>query len=168
LLLSNFFSSSHLFKKDAMQTARNVLTEPMLLPGGGAVEMHVAQALREHADKVEGSEQWPFAAVADALEVIPRTLCQNCGGDTVRVMSKLRSMHADGQNANFGIDGSTGEIADLNEVGVWEAYAVKTQTIKTSIESAIMLLRIDDICSGSKPRNSAYGDALNSGQLDDM
>ena len=45
--------------------------------------MHIAQALKEHADKVVGSEQWPFAAVGDALEVIPRTLCQNCGGDTV-------------------------------------------------------------------------------------
>ena len=56
----------------------------------------------------------------------------------------------------------------LAEVGIWEDYAVKTQTIKTSIESAIMLLRIDDICSGSKARNSAYGEALNSGQLDDM
>ena len=32
--------------QDAMQTARNVLTEPMLLPGGGAVEMHVARAER--------------------------------------------------------------------------------------------------------------------------
>jgi T-complex protein 1 subunit gamma len=66
-----------------MKQARNVLTEPLLLPGGGAVEMHIAQALKEHADKVVGSEQWPFAAVGDALEVIPRTLCQNCGGDTV-------------------------------------------------------------------------------------
>ena len=83
-------------------------------------------------------------------------------------MSELRSLHADGKNANFGINGSDGSIADLSEMGIWEAYAVKTQTIKTSIESAIMLLRIDDICSGSKPRNSAYGDALNSGQLDDM
>ena len=70
------------------------------------MEMHVAQALREHADKVEGSEQWPFAAVADALEVIPRTLCQNCGGDTVRVMSKLRSMHADGEKVRVAASSS--------------------------------------------------------------
>ena len=154
--------------QDAMQTARNVLTEPLLLPGGGAVEMHIAQALKEHADKVEGSEQWPFQAVGDALEVIPRTLCQNCGGDTVRVMSELRSMHANGQNPNHGIDGATGKITDMAELGIFEAFAVKAQTIKTAIESAIMLLRIDDICSGSKPANTAYGDALNSGQLDDM
>ena len=31
-----------------------------------------------------------------------------------------------------------------------------------------MLLRIDDICSSSKPKNSACSEALNSGQLDDV
>ena len=153
--------------QDAMQTARNVLTEPLLLPGGGAVEMHIAQALKEHADKIEGSAQWPFAAVGDALEVIPRTLCQNCGGDTVRVMSELRSLHAENGNPNHGINGSTGVITDMSKLGIFEAYSVKVQTIKTAIESAIMLLRIDDICSGSKPPQSAYGAALD-GQLDDM
>ena len=39
------------------------------------------------------------------------------------------------------------------------------QTFKTAIESATMLLRIDDIVSGSKPKQSAYGEALASGQL---
>ena len=86
----------------------------------------------------------------------------------MRVLSELRSMHSEGKNANFGIDGSTGKIVDMTKINIWEAYAVKSQTIKTAIESAIMLLRIDDICSGSKPANTAYGNALNSGQLDDM
>ena len=36
----------------------------------------------------------------------------------------------------------------MKELGVWEAYAVKVQSIKTAVESAAMLLRIDDIVSG--------------------
>ena len=32
---------------------------------------------------------------------------------------------------------------------IWEPYAVKVQTIKTGIEASSMLLRIDDIVSGS-------------------
>jgi len=35
-------------------------------------------------------------------------------------------------------------------LGIWEPMSVKTQTIKTAIESACMILRIDDIVSGSK------------------
>ena len=36
----------------------------------------------------------------------------------------------------------------MKDVGVWEPYLVKTQTIKTAIESAQMLLRIDAVVSG--------------------
>jgi len=36
----------------------------------------------------------------------------------------------------------------MADVGVWEPYVVKAQTIKTAIESACLLLRIDDIHSG--------------------
>ncbi|OXB75057.1 UNVERIFIED_CONTAM: hypothetical protein H355_015418 [Colinus virginianus] len=37
-----------------------------------------------------GVEQWPYRAVAQALEVIPRTLIQNCGASTIRVLTSLR------------------------------------------------------------------------------
>ena len=37
----------------------------------------------------------------------------------------------------------------MTDIGVWEPYSVKVQTIKTSIESASMLLRIDEIVSGT-------------------
>ena len=46
------------------------------------------------------------------------------------------------------MDGIKGTIADMRELGVWDTFQVKTQTIKTAIESACMLLRIDDIVSG--------------------
>ena len=42
----------------------------------------------------------------------------------------------------------TGEITDMKELGVWEPFAVKAQTLKTAVEAASMLLRIDDIVSG--------------------
>lgn len=39
---------------------------------------------------VEGVQQWAFKAAASALEVIPRTLAQNCGANVVRVLTQLR------------------------------------------------------------------------------
>lgn len=76
--------------QDAMQVARNIVFNPRLLPGGGATEMAVSQALLEGAKSVDGIKQWPFAAVGHAMEVIPRTLTQNCGADTVRLITALR------------------------------------------------------------------------------
>jgi len=143
--------------QDAMCVTRNVALDPKLVPGGGAVEMAVAQALNEKSKTIGGVHQWPYRAVASALEVIPRTLAQNCGGDTVRLITALRAKHASGENKTWGINGNTGELADMKELGVWEPFAVKVQTIKTSIESACMLLRIDDIVSGTKKAGGGGG-----------
>ena len=37
------------------------------------------------------------------------------------------------------------------------ALAVKVQSIKTAIESACLLLRVDDICSASRSKSQAMG-----------
>lgn len=52
--------------------------------------------------------------------------------------------------SDFGINGTTGDLVSMEELGIWEPFSVKVQTIKTAIESACMILRIDDIVSGSK------------------
>lgn len=88
--------------QDAMQVARNIIFEPKLLPGGGATEMSLSTALIEKSKTVEGIEAWPFRAMASALEVIPRTLAQNCGADTVRLLTELRAAKANGANPGLG------------------------------------------------------------------
>lgn len=49
----------------------------------------------------------------------------------------------------------TDNLNALQELGVWEPYEVKVQTFKTSIESATMLLRIDDIVSGLQKKKQS-------------
>ena len=76
--------------QDAMSVARNVFFNPILAPGGGATEMAVSVGLHAKARSIQGVEGWPFRAVADAMEVIPRTLVQNSGGNAIRVLTELR------------------------------------------------------------------------------
>lgn len=109
--------------------------------------MAVSVKLAEKAKSIEGVAQWPYQAVADAFEIIPRTLVQNCGGNPIRVLSQLRAKHAEGQHT-FGIDGENGKVVDMNEYGIWEPEVIKQQSIKTAVESACLLLRVDDIVSG--------------------
>ncbi|KAL5606664.1 hypothetical protein BROUX41_003061 [Berkeleyomyces rouxiae] len=141
---------------DAMGVARNVMFHPRLAPGGGATEMAVSVRLNQLAKGVEGVAQWPYKAVADAMEVIPRTLVQNAGSSPVRVLTDLRAKHAEG-NHSWGIDGENGTIVDMKEYGVWEPEAIKLQSIKTAIESACLLLRVDDICSAKKAMQGGGG-----------
>jgi len=149
--------------QDALNVARNLYLEPALVPGGGATEMEVAHLLTQMAKSLNGVIQWPYKAVASALEVIPRTLAQNCGANTIRSLTALRAKHAleAEKNVNWGINGETGELADMDKLGIWEPLSVKLQVYKTAIETAILLLRIDDIVSGSKKRGEAEGPAVN-------
>lgn len=75
---------------DAMAVARNVVFNPSLAPGGGATEMAISVALANKAKALEGVQGAPYKAIADALEVIPRTLIQNCGGNVIRTLTELR------------------------------------------------------------------------------
>ncbi|VDI29791.1 T-complex protein 1 subunit gamma, partial [Mytilus galloprovincialis] len=141
--------------QDAMNVARNVMVEPKLVAGGGASEMALAQAMNEKAKAITGVSQWPYRAVARALEVIPRTLIQNCGANPIRTLTALRAKHASPDNTSWGIDGENGKIVDMKEYGIWEPFSVKVQTLKTALETAMLLLRIDDIVSGTKKQSDA-------------
>lgn len=143
---------------DAMSVARNVYFNPKLSPGGGATEMAISVGLMEKSKTLEGAIQWPYRAVAEAMEVIPRTLIQNCGGNAIKILTSLRAKHATG-NHSWGIDGHAGKIVDMHEYGIWEPNAVKVQTIKTAIESSCLLLRVDDIVSGLSGQRPQQGGA---------
>jgi len=136
--------------QDAMCVARNIMVDGRILPGGGATEMSISHALNEKSKKIEGVRQYPYRAAALALEVIPRTLAQNCGARTIRVITELRAKHAQDPEGNrtWGINGITGNIQDMCELNVWEPFTVKQQTLTTAIEAANMLLRVDEVVSG--------------------
>jgi T-complex protein 1 subunit gamma len=119
--------------QDAMSVARNVMFHPRLSPGGGATEMAISVRLAQNAKSIEGVQQWPYKAVAEAMEVIPRTLVQNAGNSPVRVLTQLRAKHAEG-GSSWGIDGDKGTVVDMKEYGVWEPEAVKLQSVKTAVE----------------------------------
>jgi T-complex protein 1 subunit gamma len=162
---------------DAMGVARNVVWNPRLCPGGGATEMAVAYGLARRARSVKGVTQWPYRAVAEAMEVIPRTLVQNAGSSPIHVLTELRAKHAEGAEAStendttpaaeggsekakysgstWGVDGDLGRVADMRKYGVWEPAAVKSQSIKTAIESACLLLRVDDICAAKAAKQAS-------------
>lgn len=141
---------------DAMQVVRNVVYNPKLVYGGGAIEMAIAVGLRREGQKMEGIQQDPFKAVGEAMEIIPQTLAQNCGVSVIRTITQLRAKHAEAYDehmanagasdkpwtCSWGVNGVTGEIVDMKEYGIWEPLSVKVQTIKTAIESACMILYV--------------------------
>lgn len=142
---------------DAMAVARNLVFYPKLAPGGGATEMALSVGLAQFAGQTaDGVEVAAVHAVADAMEVIPRTLIQNCGGNPIKTLTQLRAKHANGEHT-FGIDGNTGKVVDMKSYGLYESASVKIQTLKTVVESASLLLRVDDVVSAKRAGASGAG-----------
>lgn len=73
-----------------------------------------------------------------------------------------QAKHAAGQH-QFGVDGETGKVVDMKDYGLYESAAVKVQTLKTAIESACLLLRVDDIVSAKRPKEGGQGGVQNVG-----
>ena len=137
---------------DAMQVVRNVVFDNRLLPGGGATELAISEAILKSVDEVEGVQKFPYAALANAFEIIPRTLAENCGANVIRLLTDLRTKHSE-RGSSWGVNGCTGEMADMHDLGIWEPYCVKAQTLKTAVESANLILRIDDVVSGTRKKH---------------
>jgi T-complex protein 1 subunit gamma len=55
----------------------------------------------------------------------------------------------------------------MKEADIWDPISVKLQTFKTAIESACMLLRIDDIVSGIKKDKSGKPKEEHQGEGED-
>ena len=58
--------------------------------------MELSKHLREISRTIAGKEQMLISAIARALEVIPRQLCDNAGFDSTNILNKLRQKHAQG------------------------------------------------------------------------
>lgn len=120
-----------------MNVVRNVMLEQRLVPGGGAIEMALAQELTQKSKSVNSAvQQMVYLAMAQALEVIPRTLAKNCGANVLRLITELRARHATdpAKYWTFGVNGVSGKIVDMKELDIWDPLTVKAQTLKTAIE----------------------------------
>jgi len=136
---------------DSLSVVADVVNKNKIVAGGGAVEAELAKRLRDYAAKVGGREQLAIEAFAHALETVPRTLAENAGLDPIDIMVALRSAHERKDGLWIGVDVFTGETKDMIKQGVIEPLRVKEQAVKSAVEAASMILRIDDVIAAAKP-----------------
>ncbi|MCC4767192.1 thermosome subunit [Methanosarcina sp. DH1] len=135
--------------EDALRVVGVAIEDEKLVAGGGSPEVEVALRLQEYAATLEGREQLAVKAYSEALEIIPRTLAENAGLDPIDMLMELRSQHEKGVKT-AGLDVFEGKVVDMWENFVVEPLRVKTQVINAATESAVMILRIDDIIASTR------------------
>ena len=132
---------------DAIGVVSATVEDGKVVAGGGAAEISIAKSLKEYADTITGREQLAVAAFAEALEVIPKTLAENAGLDSIDSLVDLRSAHE--KSLYMGLDVFKGEVRDMYKAGVIEPHRVKKQAMQSAAEAAEMILRIDDVIASS-------------------
>ncbi|MDY0266221.1 MAG: thermosome subunit alpha [Methanimicrococcus sp.] len=142
--------------EDALRVVGVVIEDKKLVAGGGSPEVELSLRLNEYAATLEGREQLAVRAYAEALEIIPKTLAENAGLDPIDMLMDLRSSHEKGLKT-AGLDVFKGEVVDMWEAFVVEPLRVKTQVINAATESAVMILRIDDVIATTKSQGGAPG-----------
>ncbi|NJE06606.1 thermosome subunit [Thermococcus sp. M36] len=144
--------------EDAIKVVKDVMEDGYVLPAGGAGEIELSIRLDEFAKEVGGKEALAIEAFAEALKIIPKTLAENAGLDTIEMLVKVISEHKN-KGLGIGIDVFAGEPADMLAKGIIEPLRVKKQAIKSASEAAIMILRIDDVIAAkvSKPEGGQGG-----------
>ncbi|MEM0349766.1 MAG: thermosome subunit beta [Candidatus Caldarchaeum sp.] len=142
--------------KDAINVVKDVIVEGKVIAGGGAAELETALRLRDYAKSLPGKEQLAVNKFAEALEAIPSQLAESCGMDPIEAIVNLTSKHKEG-NINYGINVFKSELADMKQLEVIDPLLVKKQTIKSAVEAAAMILKIDDIIAASRLETPGAG-----------
>jgi len=115
-----------------------------LLVGGGAVETELLMRIHEYAATIGGRVQMAIEAYAASFEVIPTTLAENSGFNQIDKLVDLKNAHAKGKK-NAGLNVYNGKVIDMLKEGILEPHSSKRQSIQSSAEAAVMLLRVDDM-----------------------
>lgn len=134
---------------DAIMIVRRAIKNDSIVAGGGAIEMELSRYLRDHSRTIAGKEQLLIGAMAKALEIIPRQLCDNAGFDATNILNKLRQKHAQGGRW-FGVDITEEDIADNHERCVWEPAIVKINALTAAAEAACLILSVDETIKNPK------------------
>lgn len=146
--------------EDGIRVVGVAIEDKRVVAGAGAVEIEVGLRLADYASTVGGREQLAINAFAKAMEIIPWSLAENAGIDSIDAIIKLKNAHEKKKDGkNYGLDLDTGEAVDMLKADVVEPIRVKIQAIDSAAEVANMVLRIDDVIASRRaPPMNPMGD----------
>lgn len=130
--------------RDGLRAVKNTIDDGCVLPGAGAFEVAAHAHLTKYAESgVVGKAKLGVRAYADGLLVVPKTLAETSGHDSMEAIIALQEAH--GKGNIVGLDIGTGGALDPKAAGIFDNYVVKKQMISLSSIIGTQLLLVDEI-----------------------
>jgi len=143
---------------DGVNVVKSMTRDKRFVPGAGATELLLADALTIFGEAQPGLDQYAIQKFGLALEVVPRTLAENAGLDATNMIAEMYAAHKAGKTG-VGIDvvnSGTGDCAVL------DLLHTKREAIKMATDAAVTVLRVDQIIM-SKPAGGPKAPEQNQG-----
>lgn len=122
---------------NALGVVKAFTREGAFIPGAGVIEHLISRGLKKNLPS--GKEQLAYLGFAESLNKLVKVLINNSGQKIVDLMPRI--------NRDRGVNPNGGLLNPLKK-GVIEPVLLKRQAITTATETAIMILRIDEIIKG--------------------
>ena len=136
--------------RDGLRAVKNVFDDQCVLPGAGAFEIACSETLNQYSKTVEGKQYYGVVAFAEALLVIPKSICENSGVDAQDAILKCSKKFRDGK-VLVGVDiTQDGEPMNPIDNGIIDNYCVKKAFLNIGPVLAQQLLMVDEIIRAGK------------------
>ena len=128
---------------DSLRASSIALMENEILLGAGTIHSQMANSVREASESEPGRARLAMEAFARALETIPATLVENSGGESLDRILELRTSSRENKTSmGINIDGFVAPTED-----VWHPRLVIEASLESATETAMSMLRIDQVIS---------------------
>jgi len=137
---------------DAVNVVRCLCNKNQLnfCAGGGATELELSAAIHKLGDSYTGLEQYAIHKVAEALEIVPKTLAKNSGLDPDETLAALNAAHlSKGQKyacVNVDAEGRAKDsVVDAFQKGIFDHLSSKVWAYRLAMDAVMTVLRIQHI-----------------------
>tara|TARA_B100000085_G_C18559111_1_gene518819 strand:- start:1206 stop:2726 length:1521 start_codon:yes stop_codon:yes gene_type:complete len=136
---------------DALGVAYITYKSPQTVPGAGSIQSRLADRIRNSELMEDSKAEAAKQAFAECLLAIPQTLAESAGMDTIDALAALR------REPHLGVNVYEKRITEMDDVR--EPYLMTKASINAAVETAITLLRTDEVIL-SKPIQETFVDDM--------
>jgi chaperonin GroEL (HSP60 family) len=128
---------------DSLCASSNAINENEIILGAGTIHSQMANSVRMASESEPGKARLAMEAFARALETIPATLVENSGGEALDRILELRAASRE-NDVPMGVN-KEGLVAPTKDV--WHPRSVIENSLESATETAMSMLRIDQVIS---------------------
>jgi len=147
---------------DGVNNFKALTRNGKLVAGAGAFEAELAKRIQAYGETLPGMEQYAVKKFAEALECVPKALCENSGVKHLDVMTKMLAAHHEGKTTvGFDIEGDNdkGWLCDAVEKKIFDLLLTKEWALRYAVDAASTVLKVDQMimakpAGGPKPKEN--------------